>query len=176
MCPSLGTQVFHCLEVPIKIGTSAFNCSQLDHTSVTGFGGKPKSARVNQAWWDLKWRRDHGWNTWKHNSCFEEEMTKLSVHFQLLSHITAQSTAQSNMIHGAGQHRLCLAWSCKDDTVQVSQKMVRGKYDIRALVFSVFRAFSILNGYVQSVQMEWARKSDSETLVKNNRSSGTDLS
>ena len=26
MCPSLGTQVFHCLEVPIKIGTSAFNC------------------------------------------------------------------------------------------------------------------------------------------------------
>ena len=44
-------------------------------------------------------------------------------------------------------------------------------------VFCVFRAFNILNGYVQSVQMEWARNSDSETPVKKyNRTSGTDLS
>ena len=46
-----------------------------------------------------------------------------------------------------------------------------------AFVFSIFRAFCIMNGYVQSVQMEWARKSDSKTLVKSrNRTSGTDLS
>ena len=52
-----------------------------------------------------------------------------------------------------------------------------GKYDVWACVFSVFRAFSILNGYVKSVQMEQARNPDSETLVKKyNRTSGTDLS
>ncbi len=33
-------------------------------------------------------------------------------------------------------------------------------------VFRVFRAFCILKRYVQSVQMEWARNSDSETPVK----------
>ena len=44
-------------------------------------------------------------------------------------------------------------------------------------VFWAFRAFNILNGYVQSVEMEWARKSVSETPVKkHNRTSGTDLS
>ena len=44
-------------------------------------------------------------------------------------------------------------------------------------VFWAFRAFNILNGYVQSVEMEWALNSDSETPVKkHNRTSGTDLS
>ena len=43
--------------------------------------------------------------------------------------------------------------------------------------FSVFRAFYILNGYVQSVQMERAKNSDSKTPVKKYyRTSGTDLS
>ena len=44
-------------------------------------------------------------------------------------------------------------------------------------VFWAFGAFNILNGYVQSVEMEWAQKSVSETPVKkHNRTSGTDLS
>ena len=44
-------------------------------------------------------------------------------------------------------------------------------------VFWAFRAFNILNGNVQSLQMEWARNSDSKTPVKkHNRTSGTDLS
>ena len=51
------------------------------------------------------------------------------------------------------------------------------KNDIQACVFSVFRAPNILNGYLQSVEMEWAQNSDSETPVKrHNRTSGTDLS
>ena len=77
----------------------------------------------------------------------------------------------------AGQHRLGLTCSCKDDTVQVSQKNGGRKYDVRACNFSVFRAFCILNGYVQTVQMEWAQTSDFETPVKrHNRTSGLDLS
>ena len=44
-------------------------------------------------------------------------------------------------------------------------------------VFWAFGAFNILIEYVKSVQMEWARNSDSETPVKkHNRTSGIDLS
>ena len=44
-------------------------------------------------------------------------------------------------------------------------------------VFWAFRAFCILNGYVQSSDSEWARNSNSETPVKKHyRTSGTDLS
>ena len=50
--------------------------------------------------WALKWRRDDGWNTWKHISCFEEEITKLCNHYHLWTHIPAQSIAPNNVIHG----------------------------------------------------------------------------
>ena len=77
----------------------------------------------------------------------------------------------------AGQHRLGLACSCKEDTVQVSQRLVGENMMSRHAFFCVFRAFNILNGYVESVQMEQARNSDSPTPKKKyNRTSGTDLS
>ena len=47
----------------------------------------------------------------------------------------------------AGQHRLGLACSCKDNTVQASQK-IAGENNVQACVPSVFRALNILNGYV----------------------------
>ena len=58
---------------------------------------RSKTLVLNRAWWALKWRRDNGWNTLKHISCFEEEMTQFSVHFQLWSHITKHRTKQRDL-------------------------------------------------------------------------------
>ena len=89
----------------------------------------------------------------------------------------------------SGSARLCLrllalpvstdlVWHAHAKRTQFKfTKIGWGKYDVRACVFSVFRAFNILNGYVKSVQMEQARNSDSTTPKKKyNRTSGTDLS
>ena len=43
----------------------------------------PRNTKITfRHWlWAVKWRRDDGWNTWKHISCLEEEITKLCNHF-----------------------------------------------------------------------------------------------
>ena len=79
-----------------------------------------------------------------HGSTFHALKKKLhnSLFTFSFDHIS-QSMEPNNVESIAGQHRLGSACSCKDNTVQASQKM-GGKNDVQACVFSVFRALNIL--------------------------------
>ena len=109
VCPSLGTlaQVFHWLEVPIKICTSAFNCFN----------------------WFI--------------------FLRLCDAIYTANWTTLQSLALEQN-------------SCKDDTVQVSQKMV-GENMMSRLLQGILYSEWVCSKCSDS---EWARNSDSETPVK----------